>query len=82
MESGGADDLAARPIDSDESAVGTERFLEERAEGRLLAAIAFRVLLPDQRIGRNAEQGVEIARLQRPELQEFAVKNGLGVERH
>lgn len=77
----GSDDLPGRPVDGDQRAAGGERVPEEAAEDGLLAAVRLGMLLPDQRIGRRAEERREILGSQRPQLQQLADEGRLRVER-
>ena len=80
MVSGRPDDLAGSAIQGDERTAGRERVREDGPERRLLVAIAFRMLLPDEWIGRDAKQGLEVVRPQRPQLEQVATENGLPIE--
>ena len=73
------DDVAAGPILRHERATGRERLLEARAERRLLAAIAIRMLLPDEGIRRDREQHLEVVRAERADRRTRRVSQKLGI---
>ena len=71
-ESRGSDDLLILRIDDDKSPAAFHRLSEEDFEHIFLVAIAFRMLLPDERIGRDGKEFVPIFRRERPKLDQFA----------
>ena len=68
----GPDDLLVLPIDNDKGPAGFHRLSEEDFEHIFFIAITLRMLLPDERVGRDGKKIVPILRLERAQLDEFA----------
>ncbi len=63
-----ADQRAARSVDDAHGSARLDGSLEVGGKGLALIAILVRMLLPDQRVRRHGEQGLEVARSERFEL--------------
>ncbi len=72
MKLGGADDLLTLLIYYDEGPAGFQRISEEGFEYIFFIAIALRMLLPDERIGRDGKKIVPVFRPKRAKLDELA----------
>lgn len=77
-----ADHPAGRPFQDRKRAPRLDRAFEVPAEHLDRVAIAFGVLLPDQRILRRLVEGVEVAPLEGSQLDEAAGQMGLEFEVH
>src|SRR5207253_8945657 len=77
-----SDNLLTAPIDHDKRCARFQRFSEENLKDVLLVAITLRMLLPDQRIGRDREKGMPIFRPERPQLNKFAFEIWLKIKCH
>ena len=82
VEAGGADDAAGFVVNGEECAAGGERVAEENFEDFFLVAVGIGVLFPDEGVGADREEGVEIGGSERPEVEELAGEGGLEVEGH
>src|SRR6266436_8433722 len=72
MKPGGSDDLLILLINNDKRSAGFQRLFEEHFKNVLLVAIALRMLLPDERVGRDGKEKVPVFRHERVKLDQFA----------
>ena len=72
MKPGGSDDSLTFRIYDDKGPAAFERLFEEAFEYIFLIAIALRMLLPDEWIGRDGKKIVPIIGRERTKLDEFA----------
>ena len=72
MKPGGSDDSLTIRIYDDKGSAAFERLSEEAFEYIFLIAIALRMLLPDEGIGRDGKKIVPIIGRERTKLDEFA----------
>ena len=82
VEAGGADDAAGLVVDGDEGATRGESIAEENLEDFFFVAVGVGMLFPDEGVGGDREEGVEIGGSERPDVEELAGEGGLEVERH
>ena len=82
MESRGPDDPLVPGVSRDQGASRFERLSKELSKDGLFVAIPARMLFPDERVGRDRVQRIEILGAQRTERDELPFENRLKVEEH
>lgn len=76
------DDSPVEEIQRDESTAGLQRCREEPTKDLLPVTIGFRVLLPEERIGRNGEEVSPVLGAKRAKLEKATPERGLKREAH
>src|SRR5438876_9071179 len=77
-----SNDLPGSMVDGHQRAPRIQGIGKELPEDVFLVTIRVRVLLPDERIGRNGKQRGPVVFAQRPQLEELTSKSGLAIEHH
>ena len=72
MEPCRTDDLPALFVNDDKRPAASHRLFEEDFEYIFFIAIALRMLVPDERVGRDGKKIVPIFRRERSKLNQFA----------